>query len=209
MRYRVIEKNNNYYLLDTEETPLFHIVPFLTWFHKYKIYAIDDAQAQYFMESKGRKEKEVKKVNTSLIVPITLPFSIILGRILIDMGVNDVALFQSTAFNIATLILTIMAIGYFWRSLYKRNGEKVKHVFNNRSLQTHKIKLYTEKKKDYLKMFLFWLASVLFIIMGVGLLVIEGLLIGLISFGLFYFAYTFSFRFFPYVGEGYKSVFVD
>lgn len=56
MRYRVMEKSDNYYLLDTEETFWFYIIPFLTWFHKYKIYAIDEAQAQYFMKSKERQD---------------------------------------------------------------------------------------------------------------------------------------------------------
>src|SRR5699024_8390385 len=101
------------------------------------------------------------------------------------------------------------AISYFWRAMYKRNGEKVKHVFANPSLQAYRVKFYPKKKMDYLKTFGYWFASLLFTIMGGALLIQGGVLIGFIGFAIFYFAYTFSFRFHLFVGKEYKGVFVD
>src|SRR5699024_1969934 len=122
---------------------------------------------------------------TSLIILFTLPFSIAFGRILINMGFNDISLFQGTMINLATLILTAMAMGYFWRAMYKRNGEKVKHVITKQSLQTYHVKFFPKKKGEYFKMVLYWIASLLFTVMGIALLLIEGVLIGFIWFVLF------------------------
>lgn len=111
--------------------------------------------------------------------------------------------------NLATLILTAMVISYFWRSMYKQNGEKVKHVITTQSLQTYHVKFYPKKKKEYFQMFLCWIASLLFTMMGIALLLIEGLLIGFICFVFFLLINMISFRMHLHVGKEYKGVFVD
>ena len=210
IRYRIIEAENNYYLVDIEVTPWFYLIPFLPWFHKYKVYAIDEAQAQYFMIDKEKQYKgDKERAKTAFLVPLMLPLTVVFGRILIDMGFNDISLFQTSAVNIATLVLTFITISYFWKAKYTRNGEKVKHVITNQSLQTYRVKFYPKKKKEYIQTFLYWFASLLFTIMGAALLIEMGQLIGFICFVIFLTINMTSFRSHLHVGKEYKGVFVD
>lgn len=210
IRYRIIESENNYYLLDIEVTPLFYLIPFLPWFHKYKVYAIDEVQAQHFMNSKEKQDRADKeRAKTAILVPLMIPLSIVFGRMLINMGFNDIPLFQTSAINVATLVLTFIAISYFWRAMYKRNGEKVKHIITNQSLQTYEVKFYPKKKREYFQTFLYWFASLLFTMMGAALLIGLGKLIGLICFVIFLTINMTSFRSHLHVGKEYKAVFID
>lgn len=150
IRYRVLEIDNHYYLVDIEENLLFYFIPFLTWFHTYKIYVIDEALAKGFIErSKEEKEKGKKrKVQTAVLLPIALTLSIVFGRILIGMGFNDLVFFQGIAINIVTLTLTVIAIGYFWRTMYKRGIEKINHLLINQSIITNlSCQILSQKEK--------------------------------------------------------------
>lgn len=211
IRYRVLEIDNYYYLVDLEENLLFYLIPFLTWFHTYNIYEIDEALAKTFTEKgKGEKEKEKeRKAQTKVLLPIALSLSIVFGRMLIGMGVNDIIFFQSTVINIITLTLTVLSISYFWSAMYRQSEEKLKSFLTDQSLQSYRAKFYPKKKKEYFQM-LFFMVFLLFFISGTAVLLLtEGLLIGIICFALFLVMYSIMFRLHIHVGKDYKGVFID
>lgn len=205
IRYRLLHIDGKYYLVDLEENPLFYFFPFLTWFHKYTLYELNEEQAQRILDNQYQRQSGTAIF--SIIYPLSVGTSLILGKAFVSSGLAQIPFFQSKFIQILFLLLTVLACVYFWGHLHKKAILKMEEIVPLRSLDRYYARFIPEEKRSYFSSIFIALVAALFIFVGVSLVIIENLLLGFATFCFFIFFYPISFRGFLHPEKVYKSIF--
>src|SRR5699024_2909520 len=124
-RYKVLEVDEEYYILDMTSTYWLFILPFLNWFISYKGYKIDKSIVKEIQSYKGSDASAVVIIATGFAVTMTF----ILRPIF-----NELTLHTSYGFNLTLLILSMLITILIRILRHYRLKSKMKQHFSIESM---------------------------------------------------------------------------
>jgi len=179
-RYRMVQINNKYYIVDIEENPRFFFFPFITWLHIYTLYELEEGQAckiYAYNETKGTAGMEAFSLYYFLIVGI----SFVLGKTAVSSGIVYIPFFGNTFAQGLFLFLAVVAVIYFRYVKHRKTYIKMHQLIDLGSLNRKYVKFYPVNKMNYVFFLTQWLVFLGFIFLSVGLFLQLDLLLGLLG----------------------------
>lgn len=207
-RYRVLQINNQYYVVDIEESPRFFFFPFMTWTHMYTLYELEQEQARRISEynkERGAVGLEAFSVYYFLIVGLSLA----LGKTIVSSGIAYIPFLNNTIVQWLFLLLAVAAIVYFRFVQHRKTYEKMHQLVDLKPLNRQYVKFYPVNKMNYVFGFVMWLFFLGFTCLSLGLFLQLNLLLGLISFWAFLSVVAIAFRLFVHPNYVYKCAFYE
>ncbi|UXU54070.1 DUF443 domain-containing protein [Staphylococcus agnetis] len=155
VRYKLLHVNNEFYLIDLQKNILSYIFPMINWFPKscYKI----DSEAYEKLLNKG----VYKKSNTSMIMGCIVLFSVLL-RPLLNYVYAPISVFVGISMVLVALTLTVILQIFF---------RKKTELFKSNLPTTCKLTIIP-KLKHLIYFIIFYVYSILFLLIGYTMLFI-------------------------------------
>lgn len=121
-RYKVLEVDEEYYILDMTSTYWLFILPFLNWFFSHKAYRIDKSIL------KEIQSYESNRTNVSAVATIATGFAVMMSAVLRPIF-NNLFLHTSSVFNLTLLITTVLLLILFRVFLHHKQWKKMsRHI---------------------------------------------------------------------------------
>lgn len=208
IRYRVLQINNKYYIVDIEENPRFFLFPFLTWFHIYTLYELEEDQARKisdYNKTKGPDGREVFSTLYFFIVGISLT----LGKVVASSGLAYIPFINNTIVHILFLLLAIGAVVYFRIIQYRKTYEKMHQLVDLKPLNKKYARFYPINKLNYVYLLFMWLFFLGFAFLASALFLQLSILLGLLGFWTFISLAAVAYRFFIHPKYKYTCTFYE
>lgn len=207
-RYRMVQINNKYYVVDIEESPRFFFLPFITWVHIYTLYELEEEQARRifaYNETKGTTGIEAFSAYYFLIVGIGL----VLGKTVVSSGIAYIPFLNNTFVQWLFLLLTVAAIIYFRFVQHRKTYIKMHQLVDLSTLNRQYVKFYPVNKMSYVFGLIMWLFFLGFTYLSLGIFLQLNLLLGLVGFWAFLSFVAIAFRLFIHPNYVYKCEFYE
>lgn len=205
-RYRLVQLNHKYYLVDLEENPRFFFLPFITWLHIYTLYELEEGQARKifdYNEAKGPAGIDSFSIYYFLIVGIGL----VLGKTIVSSGIAYIPFLANPFVQALFLLLTVAAVLYFRYVEHGKTHIKMHQLVDLSTLNRKYVRFYPVNKLNYIFCLLHWLTLLGLIVLALGLFLQLNLLLGLIGFWVFLSMAVLTYRLFIHPNYVYKCNF--
>jgi len=205
-RYRMVQINNKYYIVDIEENPGFFFFPFITWVHIYTLYELEEGQAsRIFAHNKTKGTAGIETFSTYYFLIVGISF--VLGKTVVSSGIAYIPFLNNTIVQWLFLLLAVAAVIYFRFVQHQKTYRKMHQLVDLSTLNRKYVKFYPVNKMNYVFLLIQWLFFLGFSYLSVGMFLQLDLLLGLIGFWVCLSMVAIIFRLFIHPNYVYKCNF--